>query len=250
MQYLRFSRETYAMTRFRSAAAVGITLFACTIVLSGCAEPEQRTYETAIRDASLRGPGWDAPLWALPQGPVSVSTFTDDAVLDVRALYVWVAATQEVWQMCRGKRNPVLSLEQILGLPPQKKPPSGHPWHFFVFEVDSRDLLRPCPGGVDGEVPDKPKCRLISDLDPKLDAEFTQFLLQQWWLSHRATVESGRDPELGYPWTGMGWTYNWDPASKTHRGVSEFVVKKSASISHVRTLTPESFCGALSPPLR
>jgi hypothetical protein len=87
---------------------------------------------------------------------------------------------------------------------------------------------------------------LDSDLDATLDAEFTQFLLQQWWSSHRATVEHGRDPELGYPWTGMGWTYDWDPASKTHRGVSEFVVKKSAVTSSVLTVTPASFCGAPS----
>jgi hypothetical protein len=237
------------MMRFRSTALAGITLLASSMILSGCTEPEQRTYEKAIRDASVRGPDWDAPLWPLPKGLVSVSTLTDDEVLDVRPLYVWVAATQEVWQMCRGKRDSVLSLERILGLPPLRKPKSGHQWRFFVFEVDSRDLLRPCPGGVDGEAPGGPRCRLISDLDPKLDAEFTQFLLQQWWLSHRATVEYDRDPERGYPWTGMGWTYDWDPASKTHRGVSEFVVKKTAAVSHVRTMTPESFCAAAAAPL-
>jgi hypothetical protein len=251
MHYLGISGglENLAMTRYRCTALAGILLLACSMLQSGCAEPEQRTYERAIKDASVRGPGWDFALWPLPSGVISVSTFTDDTALDVRSLYVWVAATQEVWQKCRGKRDSVLALEQILGLPPLKKAKSGNPWHFFVFELDSRDLLRPCPGGVEGEASGRPSCRLISDLDLHLDAEFTQFLLQQWWLSHRSTIEYGRDPELGYPWTGMGWTYDWDPASATHRGVSEFVVRKTAAIGPVRTMTPEGFCGAHAAPL-
>jgi hypothetical protein len=179
---------------------------------------------------------------------VSVSTFTEDAELDVRSSYVWVAATQEIRQSCRGARDPVLRLQQILGLPPQRDPKPGNRWHFFVFEIDSRDLFRPCPGGVDVHTPGKPKCLLGSDLDPQLDPELTKFLLQQWWLSHRATIEYGRDPELGYPWTGMGWTYDWNPASKTHRGVSEFVVRKTAAIDHARTVSPESFCAAGAQP--
>jgi len=196
----------------------------------------------------VRGPDWDTPLWPLPPGRVSVSTFTEDAELDVRSSYVWVAATQEIRQSCRGARDPVLRLQQILGLPPQRDPKPGNRWHFFVFEIDSRDLFRPCPGGVDVHTPGKPKCLLGSDLDPQLDPELTKFLLQQWWLSHRATIEYGRDPELGYPWTGMGWTYDWNPASKTHRGVSEFVVRKTAAIDHARTVSPESFCAAGAQP--
>jgi hypothetical protein len=216
--------------------------------LGGCAGSEQRTYETAIKDAAVRGPGWDTPLWPLPSGTVSVSTFTEDAELDVRSAYVWVAATQEVWQRCQGSRDPVLRLQQLLGLPPQRSPKPGNRWHFFVFDLDARDLIRPCPGGVESYMPEKPRCRLSSDLDPQLDPELTQFLLQQWWLSHRATIEHGRDPELGYPWTGMGWTYDWDPASKDHRGVAEFVVRRSAAISHVRSVSPASFCEASASP--
>jgi len=217
--------------------------------MTGCSEPEQRVYERAIKDASVRGPGWDAPLWPLTAGSVSVSTFTEDAALDTQAVYVWVAPTREVWLKCRGKHDPVLALQQILGLPPQRNPQPGHQWHIFVFDIGSRDLFRPCPGGIDRAAPpDVPRCSLGSDLDPTLDAEFTQFLLQQWWSSHRATVEQGHDPELGYPWTGMGWTYDWDPGSKTHRGVSEFVVKKSAVASNVRTVDPASFCGHPNPP--
>jgi hypothetical protein len=236
------------MTRLHRHAFSGLVLALTATTLTSCAGSQQRIYEQAIKEASVRGPGWDLPLWPLGDGPLSVSTFTEDAELDAHTLYVWVAPTREVWQMCHGKRDAVLALQQILGLPPQKNPQPGNQWRMFVFEMDSRDLFRPCPGGVDPETkPGGPRCSLSSDLDPALDAEFTQFLLQQWWSSHRATVEHGRDPELGYPWTGMGWTYDWDPASKTHRGVSEFVVKKSAVVNNVRTLTPASFCSGPMP---
>jgi hypothetical protein len=237
------------MTRFGFDAFLGITLCAWTIGLGACTSSEQRTYENAIEAAAVRGPGWDAPLWPVPAGSVSVSTFTEDAVLDIRTLYVWVGATQEIWQKCKQRRDPVLRLQELLGLPPQPQPKPGNQWHFFVFDIDSRDLIRPCPGGEDNALAALPKCRLGSDLDPQLDAELTKFLLQQWWLAHRATVERGRDPELGYPWTGMGWTYDWSPASKSHRGVSEFIVRKSAVIEHVRTMSPADFCRAAAPPV-
>jgi hypothetical protein len=148
-------------------------------------------------------------------------------------------------QRCKSKRDTVLALEQILGLPPLKNPKPGHEWRVYVFDIEARDLFRPCPGGLDPSAPaDKPRCQLGSDIDPTLEPEFTTFLLQQWWSAHRATVEPGNDPELGYPWTGMGWTYDWNPASKTHVGVSEFVVRKHATVSNVRATTPTEFCNS------
>lgn len=189
------------------------------------------------------------PLWPLPEGSLSVSTFQEEATLDTETIYTWVAPTEEVRQKCRGKTDSVLALQQLLGLPPQRTPKPGNRWRIFVFDIDSRDLFRPCPGGIDPTAPkERPRCLLGSDLDPHLDPEFTEFLLRQWWSAHRATVEHGRDPELGYPWTGMGWTYDWDPASKTHVGVSEFVVKKNSVVRNLQVTTPAEFChGAAAP---
>ena len=227
---------------------LGLLLLASALELSGCAESPQHLYEKSIKEAAARGPGWDVPLTPLPQGRITVSTFTDDMVLDTETIYTWVAPAGELRRRCRAKRgvgtaDTVLALEEILGLPPLKNPKPGHEWRVYVFDVEARDLFRPCPGGLDLAAPaDKPRCRLGSDIDPTLDLEFTAFLLQQWWSAHRATIEPGNDPELGYPWTGMGWTYDWDPATKTHIGVSEFVVKKHAVVGNLQVKTPAEFC--------
>lgn len=238
-----FSIQLSWMNRVRRHGFCGLVLLA--IGLSGCADTPQREYEKSIKDAAAREPGWDVPLTPLPQGRLTVSTFTDDMALDTETIYTWVAPAGELRRRCSAKRDTVLALEQILGLPPLKNPKPGHEWRVYVFDIEAHDLFRPCPGGLDSAAPsDKPRCRLASDIDPALDSEFTTFLLQQWWSAHRATVEPGNDPELGYPWTGMGWTYDWDPASKTHIGVSEFVVKKHAAVSNVRTMTPTEFCNS------
>lgn len=243
-----FRIQLSSMTRVGRHCFYGLVLLASALAVNGCADTPQRDYEESIREAAARGPGWDVPLTPLPKGRLTVSTFTDDMALDTETIYTWVAPAGELRQRCNAKRDiakrdTVLALEQILGLPPLKNPKPGHEWRVYVFDIEARDLFRPCPGGLDPAAPaDNPRCRLGSDIDPTLDPEFTTFLLQQWWSAHRATVERGNDPELGYPWTGMGWTYDWDPASKTHIGVSEFVVKKHAVVGNVRVRTPAEFC--------
>ena len=99
------------------------------------------------------------------------------------------------------------------------------------------------PGGVDLSSPGHPRCGAGTSLDSQLDEKTARFLLNQFWYSHRAAISSGGVVEFGYPWTGMGWTYNWDAQSKSHIGVSEFVVKPGASVSNVRDESPADFCG-------
>jgi hypothetical protein len=147
--------------------------------------------------------------------------------------------------MCKGKSDPVLFLEELLGLPPQSKPDPGKRWHVYTFEVSQDAMFRPCPGGVDSSVPTQPRCVAGSALDPNLDHETARFLLQQFWYSHRTPTSIGGVLDVGYPWTGMGWTYNWDPQSKNHIGVSEFVVQKGAVAGKVLDASPAQFCGPL-----
>ena len=175
---------------------------------------------------------------------VTVSTLTDDRVLDTVTQHNWVAATDEVQARCRGQADPLLFLEKLLGLPPQVTPKGGTGWHVYTFDVFQEAIFRPCPGGVDSSSPGHPRCIAGTSLDPGLDEATTRFLLHQFWYAHRAGIIGDDGEELGYPWTGMGWTYDWGTQSKTHIGVSEFVVRPGAGVSHVRDESPKEFCSA------
>lgn len=200
-------------------------------------------YQQAIADAAVRHPDWSIPLWSFGDARVvRVSTFTDDPALDTVTQHNWVAATAEVRPRCAGKSNPVLFLEQLLGLPPQAAAGAGKHWHVYTFDLTQDLLFRPCPGGVDASDPNHPRCLAGTELDANLAPDEARFLLQQFWYSHRTPIAGGGAFEFGFPWTGMGWTYDWSPRSKSHIGVSEFVVQKGASVSLVSDETPEAFC--------
>jgi hypothetical protein len=205
----------------------------------------QGQYQRAIGDAAVRHPEWNIPLWSFGEAPrVWVSTFTDDPKLDTVTQPNWVAATAEVRARCAGVADPVLFLEELLGLPPQVAAAAGKRWHVYTFEIPQDAMFRPCPGGVDLSVPDHPRCGAGTTLDPHLDESTTRFLLQQFWYAHRTAIATGGTVEYGYPWTGMGFTYDWNPQSKDHIGVSEFVVKQGASPRKTQDETPVQFCRA------
>ncbi len=237
--------------RVRNAAlwvtCAGLLLGACTTRPRSVATTAelQRQYQHAISEAAVRHPDWNIPLWSFGDARlVSVSTFTDDPALDTVTQHNWVAATAEVRSRCAGASDPVLFLEELLGLPPQLTASEGKRWHVYTFQIPQNAMFRPCPGGVDGSVPDKPRCLAGSSLNPHLDQATSRFLLQQFWYAHRAAILGGGNLEFGYPWTGMGWTYDWNPRSTNHIGVSEFVIKPGASPTNARDETPAQFCRA------
>lgn len=204
----------------------------------------QKQYQRGIRDAAVRHPDWNIPLWSFGDAPtVLVSTFTDDPALDTVTQVNWVAPTAQVRPLCQGQANPILFLEELLGLPPAE-PGLGKRWHVYTFEISQDAMFRPCPGGVDSSVAGAPRCIAGSAVDPHLDGATAQFLLQQFWFSHRTPTLSGGAADFGFPWTGMGWTYDWNPRSRNHIGVSEFVVRQGAVPLNTRDVTPAEFCGA------
>jgi hypothetical protein len=138
----------------------------------------------------------------------------------------WVALELELAALCRGKSDALLALNQILGLPHEESERDG----LLVthLRVAPKDMFRPCAAA---EISDK-LCK--PDLSK---TEKDNFVLRQAWSTHRAGFK-----DAGYPFTGMGWSYNWAPDSPSHIGVTEFVVKKDAPANIIRTETPEEFC--------
>ncbi|HVJ51214.1 MAG TPA: hypothetical protein VM689_02045 [Aliidongia sp.] len=217
------------------------------LALSGCAgqspaNPDLRQlYESAIRDSAVRTPQSSVALETIGSDhpEVTVATFTEWGVpATPLSRYTWVSLPQQLHALCRQKPDTILAIQEILGLPPAPNPSQpGHRYQVITFKVPRESLFRPCPSGTDVGTP-----RCAIDQTAKLDPETTRFLLDQIWSSDQL---SDRPAQIaGYPFTGMGWSYDWDPASPNHVGVSEYVIRPGAKISDPEIHEPAAFCNA------
>jgi hypothetical protein len=244
-----FARNrTAGVTMTSRVVGAGVGLV---ILLAGCSTPGvspspvdmTQTYEAAIRLAAVRTPESVVPLRAIgpEQSLVTVATFTEWGIpASPLKRYTWVSQPAQLREMCRGKPDKILAIQEILGLPPVATPTDpAHRWQVIIFSVARKALFRPCPSGTDVAAA---SCAI--DSVGKLDAATTRFLLNQMWTSNRLGGNAGTTV-AGHPFTGMGWSYNWDPASTSHVGVSEYVAKPGTRIREPKIATPDQFCDAI-----
>jgi hypothetical protein len=125
-------------------------------------------------------------------------------------------------------------LEQLLGL----RPGDGTGRVVIEMKVPKSQLFRPCP---DPAI-DTPSCPIRfnrEELKKALDKDPTasRFLLEQIILSYQ---------ETGYPFTRLGYTYDWaeSSAERHHVGLSEYVLKPDTSAMITsQPLTAAQYCG-------
>ncbi len=149
------------------------------------------------------------------------SWYTDPGQKDSTGIYpLWVTVAPQVKLKCEEYfetlPDPVMRLNQLLGLQP-----TSEEVFFLEAWVKPGDLWRPCP---DNETDDS-ECGL--NLPDDVTPEY-----RQWFNNTRATqyvdcsdtmfVYSGINE--GYPWTQLGYTYDWNPSNETNIGLSEFVL--------------------------
>jgi hypothetical protein len=210
------------------------------LVLAGCAtqaappaveqamQSMQSAYQKSIALAAVKSPDAVRPLTPITDSQVTVSHLQfSDTVSSKEDL--WVALPSEVKALCAGKPDALLALQMALGMPPR---PSDKAM-VFQFTVRSADVFRPCASSSSISAS---TCALDFNL-PSSDPH-RPFVLKQMMESYRTRG--------GYPFTGMGWTYNWDPAAQTPMGVSEYIVRKGARLDNVTKMTPAQFCGSTS----
>jgi len=110
---------------------------------------------------------------------------------------------------------------EILGLPPNSTNEE-----FLEFWVDENDLFRPA-------------------LDSSKSLSYLSWRLGDGYLNQLAkfTAESYSDEALlkKYPFTGMGYTYDWNPANASHFGVTEFVLREGKTIYRRRTVPTKDY---------
>lgn len=148
--------------------------------------------------------------------------------------YPFVTTVPEVKNFCSAPQNAgtnlTLRLEQLLGLPPMNGKVK-----FVELWVNPNDLFRPCP---DPEITDG-RC----ELDFPQTGFLTVSLGYVKWFDNQVCQSYPARPKdyngtdlMGYPWTRLGYTYDWGVASG-HVGMSEFVIKPGSPVT-VKAVTP------------
>jgi len=142
--------------------------------------------------------------------------YLDSAYYNTGKYAIWVTTAPELIE--RMKKENVedveLRLKQLLGLPPNAV------YSYFVeFWVKPEDLFRPCP---DKEITDK-QCDLCFPVNT--DPSYVS-----WVNENRISRYYQCELYENYPWTQLGYTYDWNADNELHVGLSEFVIDKDKNI--------------------
>jgi hypothetical protein len=162
----------------------------------------------------------------------------------------WVAVPGQVQQECArlqcehmNVRKLDLQLKQLLGLPPD-----ADYRYISSFWVRPADIFRPCtdprvaspscPETVATATPDAP---IPTTLGQVTLADFLWTQTNYAWRlpdvlrpAHSVScafdfANTSAGQCLGFPWTRLGYTYDWTPGVADHEGITEFVVPKGTS---------------------
>jgi hypothetical protein len=143
----------------------------------------------------------------------------------------WVTVVPEIKTFFGITMPQPLRIAQLLGLPPEYAVPGDPKEAKYMLElwVYPQDLFRPCP---DTEISDT-VCETsfpsdsfrVLDLNNKVRAtegtDYGVFKTYSSWFNNR-TRNVYTTGSSAYPWTRLGYTYDW--GSGNHIGLSEFVL--------------------------
>lgn len=139
---------------------------------------------------------------------------------------LWVTVAPELQRFFQGQSDApsMRRLEQLLGLPPD----NGYT-RIVEFWVNPGDLFRPSP---DPEITDT-----VAELDfPQGSRTVVADGYQDWFAQ---TKHDRYDTAQPYPWTQLGYTYDWGNAN--HMGLSEFVIEKNSTVGIYKVSAPDDY---------
>ena len=228
----------------------GRTILTATLFLgvAACA-PEPQLYERSIVRSSVFEEANVRPLTPLsyPVTAVTYTTYPDWAAGSVGSAVklsreTWITVEPEVREVCsRYPKDAVVPrLNQLLGLKPatdtdvQKR-------RFVRIRIDGPKKTGPTAAGI---------FRPCADPDPtakscgntlKGSAEYAA------WFANWTIGAHQLNPDLtktGYPWTRLGYTYDWAPEAADIRGAQEYVVPKDTEVTVLGVVDPAEYCAA------
>jgi hypothetical protein len=210
-------------------------------------------YERAVYDSCVYQ-RWNLrklrPLTIATDGTVKVATLTssDGKIGDpitAGSGGIWVTGVPEVQTICQQWRGPAavieMRLRQLIGLPPDADTP-----RFLVLQAKVADVFRPAPyDAVDTYYP----CAVDANGEPPADCgnvypATTTPAHYQWMATNSFALHAVPD---GYPWTHLGYTYNWAPGADRY-GTSEYVIRPGASATIIDNVPSAQYCAPPPPP--
>ncbi len=159
----------------------------------------------------------------------SQNFYPDSGMYNTGKWEIWVSAAPELLQkMNRIKpKYREARLKQLLGLPPTAT------YHYFIeMWVKPGDLIRPCPDKDAGDT----YCNIGFTSQDSLDKEHLRWINQG-----RIDRYYANDLYQRYPWTQLGYTYDWNPRNKSHVGVSEFVIPPHTTVYIQKAYTTQHY---------
>ena len=247
---------THIFGNFRRASVA--LLWVAALGLSGCAVvappgiPPGAVYEAAIADAAVASPRKVTALKPLPPGDKVrvVSWMTENrtpckspdttCATTTPPDRIWVTLAGEVQARCRawGLQGDALRqrLEQLLGLP-LDPPVQFRKARFVTMEVARERLDRPCLG-IDDTNPQSPVCTV--GIQASRAPDVRDYVLRQ--MADSFVVGGSAGP--GYPFTRLGYTYDWNPvnARPNHYGASEFLLQASTTAAVITQQDTDAYC--------
>lgn len=231
-----------------------LAVLATSLVACGSAPKPPRDelgdlFRAAIADAMVVEPGEvvdDLTVLAegedgLPRrgGQVLVTTWAEERWLRrpgrrvIAETDLWVTPGRELAELCRRlDTSPFeqrLRLEQLLGLAPG----DGRSRRMVELWVWPEDLFRPCVHPAVTAVRCDPD-RVAPEEVPEAHRRWLEETARQY---HRAPAAGG------YPWTGLGYTFDWgDPYTEV--GLTEWVIPAGAEVTVARVEPTGAYCEA------
>lgn len=147
----------------------------------------------------------------------------------------WVTVYPELKNFCRDFRgpDPLLRIKQLLGMPPTA---SGD--RVVEFWVNPGFVFRPTPEpsiqSTSAGVVSSPKAPLLTP-NSRVNPLWIDWY-NQTYLSRNYGMTNGI--YSGWPWTQLGYTYDWASTRPNHVGLSEFVIPSGTLWSRQSNAVP------------
>lgn len=153
---------------------------------------------------------------------------------------VWVTAVPEVQEKCQSFPDPDLELRlrQLLGLQPDAKVR-----YFVTMTANWNDIFRPSPNPI--TTAEWPCADAREQTCGELFPRWVSGAHKKWIANQMLTsyiVSDEHNGAYSYPWTRLGYTYDWKPGADKY-GASEYVLRPGSEVTVTGKTPYAAYCG-------